>query len=493
MEISRKKFPEGFLWGGAIAANQVEGAWNVDGKGASIADHITAGTKTSPRHFTKEILENENYPSHEAIDFYHRYKEDIALFAEMGFKVLRLSIAWSRIFPAGDEEQPNKAGLAFYREVFFECKKYGIEPLVTLSHYEMPYGLCEKYGGWINRKLIDFYLRYCETVFCEYKDLVKYWLTFNEMNTLVSRFGTVLCAGMLPEDGGDLFGISKMGTKETAEEMSMRFTALHHQFVAGAYAVAMAHNISAENKVGCMLSAAGVYPYTCNPEDVLEAQRQMNRSNWFCGDVCVKGRYPYFMNRFFEENNVVIQRDLEDAKALENGKVDFFTFSYYSSRCATADETVKKSAGNMMLGVENPYLSASQWGWTIDPKGLQYILNEIYSRYEIPIMVVENGLGAVDEVAEDGAIHDDYRMEYLRAHIEQMREAIADGVELIGYTPWGCIDLVSASTGEMKKRYGFIYVDKDNGGNDTLERRKKDSFYWYQKCIATNGEILDIT
>ena len=489
MKNSPKRFPEGFLWGGAVAANQIEGAWNVDGKGASIADHITAGTKSSPRRFTKEILEAESYPSHEAIDFYHNYKEDIALLAGMGFKMFRLSIAWSRIFPDGDEETPNQAGLAFYKDVFTECKKYGMEPLVTLSHYEMPYHLCEAYGGWTSRRVIDFFVRYCETVFTEYKDLVTYWLTFNEMNTLVSRFGNILCAGILPEDGADLFGLLRE-TPETAEEKSRRFTALHNQFIAGAKAVRLAHEINPENKVGCMLSAAAVYPYTCNPDDILEAQQQMNRSNWFCGDVCVKGTYPHFIHRFFEENDIVITKEAGDEEILKAGTVDFFSFSYYCSRCATTDETVKLTAGNMMMGATNPYLPVSEWGWTIDPKGLRYLLNEIYNRYEIPMMIVENGLGAVDEIDEDGGIHDTYRIEYLKEHIRQMREAIADGVDLIGYTPWGCIDLVSASTGEMKKRYGFVYVDKKDDGTGTLARKKKDSFEWYRRCIETNGESV---
>lgn len=484
-----KRFPEGFLWGGAVAANQIEGAWNVDGKGPSIADHITAGTKTFPRRFTMEILEGENYPSHEAIGFYYHYKEDIALLAEMGFKVFRLSIAWSRIFPEGDELTPNAAGLAFYKNVFEECKKYGIEPLVTLSHYEMPLGLCKKYGGWTNRKLVEFFLRYCETVFTEYKDFVRYWLTFNEMNTLVSRFGNVLGGGILPEDGADLFGMMRKSS-ETTEEMNHRFTALHYQFIASAKAVRLAHKINPENKVGCMISAAGVYPYTCNPDDILEAQHQMNRSNWFCGDVCVKGKYPHFMNRFFREKGIVIAKEAGDEEILKAGTVDFFSISYYCSRCATADEAVKQSAGNMMLGASNPYLSASEWGWTIDPKGLRYLLNEIYARYEIPVMVVENGLGAVDELTEDCKIHDTYRIDYLREHILQMREAIEDGVDLMGYTPWGCIDLVSASTGEMKKRYGFVYVDKHNDGTGTLCRIKKDSFLWYKRCIETNGESV---
>ena len=483
------RFPDGFLWGGAVAANQIEGAWQEGGKGDSIADHITAGTKTSPRRFTKAIRAEEVYPSHDAVDFYHNYKADIALLAEMGFKVFRTSIAWSRIFPRGDELKPNPQGLAFYREVFTECKKHGIEPMVTLSHYEMPYTLCETYGGWANREVITFFLRYCEAVFTEYRDLVHYWITFNEMNTLVSRFGKVLGGGILPEDGEDLFGLLRK-EPETPGEKSRRFTALHNQFVASAKAVMLAHRINPDNQVGCMISAAGVYPYTCSPDDVLEAQAQMNRSNWFCGDVCVKGKYPYFMERFFRENDIVIERDSSDDEILQNGTVDFFSISYYCSRCASTDETVKKGAGNMMLGAANPYLPASEWGWIIDPKGLRYLLNEIYGRYGIPIMIVENGLGAVDEVAEDGHIHDTYRIEYLQEHIRQIREAIRDGVCVMGYTAWGCIDLVSASTGEMKKRYGFIYVDKDDAGNGTLQRKKKDSFAWYQKCIETNGESV---
>lgn len=485
MNKNPKTFPEQFLWGGAIAANQAEGAWNLGGKGDSIADHITAGTKTSPRRFTKEIRPEEIYPSQDGIDFYHRYKEDIALLAEMGFQVFRISIAWSRIFPKGDETEPNQEGLAFYKNVFAECRRYGIRPLVTLSHYEMPYHLAEAYGGWTNRKLIEFFLRYCKTVFTEYKEDVTLWLTFNEMNTLTNRFGTLLAGGILPEDGSELF--AGFGAPETAEEKSLRFTALHHQLVASAKAVRLAHEINPENKVGCMLSASGVYPYTCNPDDILEAQQQMSRSNWFCGDVCVKGKYPYFAERFFKDNEIEIKKEASDDAILQAGTVDFFSFSYYTSRCATVQEDVKRAAGNMIFGVVNPYLDASEWGWTIDSKGLRYLLNELYSRYEIPLMIVENGLGAEDTVEEDGSIHDDYRIVYLKEHILQMYEAVQDGVDLMGYVPWGCIDLVSASTGEMKKRYGFIHVDKNNDGGGSLERRRKESFFWYKKCIETNG------
>ena len=486
-----RTLPKDFLWGGAIAANQVEGGYNEDGRGLANMDVVPNGKNRFQYMFGNvqdlSFKEDEKYPVLNGIDFYHRYKEDIALFAEMGFKVFRISIAWTRIFPKGDEISPNRAGIAYYRKVFETCKKYGIEPLVTLSHYEMPYYLCEHYGGWTNRQTIAFFLRYCETVFREYQDLVHYWLTFNEMNTLVSRFGTLLAGGILPEDGEDLFGRKRLGSPETAAEKSRRFTALHHQFLAGAQAVKIAHEINPENKVGCMLSAAGVYPYTCSPEDVLEAQAQMERSNWLCGDVCVRGAYPYFAERFFRENGVQIRKEAGDDEILKNGKVDFLSFSYYSSRCATADPKVIQTAGNMMLGVPNPYLEASEWGWIIDPKGLRYLLNELYGRYQIPLMVVENGLGAVDRVTEDGQIHDDYRIAYLSEHIRQMWEAVNDGVELLGYTPWGCIDLISASTGEMKKRYGFIYVDKDDKGKGTLERKKKDSFAWYRECIRTNG------
>lgn len=491
MKNTLTKFPVDFLWGGAMAANQIEGAWNIDGKGDSIADHITAGTKTSPRRFTKNIYEHENYPSHEAIDFYHRYKEDIKLLADMGIKVLRLSVAWSRIFPQGDEETANPEGLAFYRKVFLECQKYGIEPLVTLSHYEMPYHLCEKYGGWSDRRLIDFFVNYSTCLMKEYKGLVKYWLTFNEMNTLVSRFGSLLSGGFLPEDGEDIFGMKKMQTPETSQEAGRRFTALHNQFVASAKVVLLAHEISAENKVGCMLTTAPAYPYTCNPQDILEAKKQMNKSVYFCGDVCVKGKYPYYMNRYFAEQNIHVAIEEGDLEIIKQGCVDFLSFSYYCSRCVTTDETVAKCAGNMMMGVSNPYLPASEWGWTIDPVGLRILLNDLYDRYEVPLMVVENGLGAIDKADPQGMVHDHYRMAYLKAHIEQMKEAIADGVDLKGYTPWGCIDLVSASTGEMEKRYGFVYVDKDNQGNGTLERRKKASYEWYKKCIFTNGEDLE--
>lgn len=486
MNKASKAFPENFFWGGATAANQCEGAWNEGGKGPSIADHMTAGSRTLPRKFTKTINEDEFYPSHKAIDFYHHYKEDIALFAEMGFKMFRMSIAWTRIYPNGDDAEPNREGIEYYRSVFKECHKYGIEPLVTISHYEMPYHLAEAYNGWADRRVIDFYLNYCKTIFTEYKGLVKYWLTFNEINTLTFSFCGVM-AGIMPKDDSNIFDFLSGKVKETTEDATIRFNALHHQFVASAKAVKMAHEIDPENQVGCMVLGSCSYPYTCNPNDMLANQKDMEMSNWLCGDVQVRGEYPHFAKRYFDENGIKIKFADGDVEALKNGCVDFYSFSYYSTECTSSDPNVLKTAGNMMMGIPNPYLKASDWGWTIDPKGLRYFLNEIYGRYRIPIMVVENGLGADDMVEADGSIHDSYRIEYLRQHVEQMAEAIEDGVDLIAYTPWGCIDLVSAGTGEMKKRYGFIYVDKDNEGNGTLNRSRKDSFYWYKKCIESNG------
>jgi len=482
-----KGFPEGFLWGGATAANQCEGAWNLGGKGVSVADLMTAGSRTSPRQFTRDLREDTYYPSHEAIDFYQRYEEDIALFAQMGFKVFRMSIAWTRIFPNGDDAAPNQEGLAFYRRVFSACKEHGIEPLVTLSHYEMPYALVRKYNGWADRRTIGFFINYCNTVFTQYKGLVRYWLTFNEINVLATPFGGLIAGGILPEEDRPLL----MVAEETTEETQLRFQALHHQFMASAQAVQLAHKIDPANKVGCMIAGFACYPLTPHPDDMLAVQRQMREGNYLCGDVMVRGEYPAFARRFFAERGVELRVAEGDTETLKAGKVDFYSFSYYASGCVSADPEKYKGAGNMMMGIPNPYLKASDWGWVIDSKGLRYFLNELYGRYRIPLMVVENGLGADDTVETDGTIHDPYRIAYLREHVHEMREAIEDGVELMGYTPWGCIDLVSASTGEMKKRYGFIYVDKQNDGSGTLNRSRKDSFYWYKACIASNGAQID--
>ena len=476
-------FRKDFLWGGATAANQFEGAWNIDGKGPSCADMCTGGSHTRSKRITREIEEGTFYPSHEAIDFYHRYKEDIALFAEMGFKVFRFSIGWSRIFPNGDDVMPNEAGLQFYDNVINECLRYGIEPLITISHYEVPFALCKKYNGWASREMIDIFTRYCEVIFKRYKGRVKYWLTFNEINSATMPMGGFLSQGILNEGTTDF--------NNQVDIPQLRFQGLHHQFVASAKAVQLAHEIDENYQVGCMILYATTYPYTCKPDDVIEAQKKNRIMNYFCGDVQVRGEYPTYMNRYFKENNIEIKVEDGDEEILKNGCVDFYTFSYYMSVCATMDEKALQGNGNILGGATNPYLKASDWGWQIDPKGLRYSLNEIYDRYQIPMMIVENGLGAYDEKEEDGTINDDYRIEYLKAHIEQMKEAVEDGVDLIGYTPWGCIDLVSASTGEMAKRYGFIYVDKYDDGSGDLSRSKKKSFNWYKQVIASNGENLE--
>ena len=488
-------FPKDFLWGGATAANQFEGAWNVDGKGVSTSDCCTRGSLTSVRHVTYQTEDGQveskimfgldapkgakfgafdgyDYPSHEGIDFYHHYKEDIALFAEMGFKTFRMSINWTRIFPNGDDEQPNEKGLQFYEDVFKELKKYGIEPLVTLSHYETPIALTNKWNAWADRRTIDCFVRYAKTCFERYNGLVKYWLTFNEINCI--SFGGFMAAGVASRDP------------------LMIAKATRNQLLASALAVQEAHKVNPDMMVGNMIGYGASYPYTCNPEDVLK-QRKAQYNVDFYSDVQARGYYPNYKLKEYERANLDFELTKEDQEILANGTVDFITFSYYMSNCVSADpEVLANQKGNMLMGVKNPYLTESEWGWQIDPVGLRISLNDFYTKYRKPLMVVENGLGARDIVTEDGKIHDDYRIDYLRAHIEQMDKAInEDGVDLIGYTPWGCIDLVSASTGEMAKRYGFIYVDIQDDGTGDGKRMKKDSFYWYKKVIASNGVDLD--
>ncbi|HEM3511390.1 glycoside hydrolase family 1 protein [Streptococcus suis] len=482
--MSAKQFPKGFLWGGATAANQYEGGWNLGGRGPATSDTYIAvdpDKRKDMSHFGKPVsradvefalADQEGlYPKRWGSDFYHRYKEDIALFAEMGFKTFRLSIAWSRIFPKGDELEPNEEGLAFYDAVFNELNKYGIEPLVTLSHYEFPLHLALEYGGWKNRKVIEFFVRYAETVFKRYQGKVKYWLTFNEINIL----GMVgyLSGGLLFEDG-----------KNDLEAM---YQAVHHQFIASSLATKAAHEIDPENKVGCMLARMENYAATCNPDDVLAALKK-DQENLFYTDVQVRGAYPSYMKRFFKENNIQVVFEPGDEAILKQYPVDFMSFSYYMTSITRAlPDKDKATAGNLILGEANPYLEASDWGWQIDPVGLRITLNKLYDRYQVPLFIVENGLGALDKVEADGSIQDGYRISYLEKHIQQMYEAIEDGVELMGYTPWGCIDLVSASTSEMSKRYGFIYVDADDQGQGSFDRSRKASFYWYKDVIASNG------
>ncbi len=478
-----KGFPEGFYWGGATAANQFEGAWNVDGRGPSVDDHFTGGTKDKPRTITVDIEPDVLYPNHDGIDFYHHYEEDIALFAEMGFNMFRMSISWSRIFPNGDDEQPNELGLAFYDKVFDCCRVHGIEPLVTLSHYEMPYHLVEKYNGWASRELIGFFEKYCQTVFDRYHDKVRYWLTFNEINCGTMDMGNLFETSMIRGFAGP--------ASEAHTTPQERYQALHHQFVASARVVKYAHEHYPQFRMGNMDCFILSYAATCDPKDVLANESEMRRMNWYCSDVQVRGWYPSYAKRFWRENDISLEIEDGDLEDLKEGTIDFYTFSYYMSSVVGTHD-VKQAAGNMTFGGVNPYLKSTDWGWQIDPDGLRFALNEIYDRYQIPLMVVENGMGALDKVEEDGSIHDTYRIDYLKSHVRAMREAVDDGVDLKGYTWWGPIDLVSAGTGEMRKRYGFIYVDKHDDGSGTYKRSRKDSFYAYQKIIKSNGtEGLD--
>ncbi|OLN22088.1 6-phospho-beta-glucosidase [Domibacillus antri] len=482
------KFPNGFLWGGAVAANQIEGAFDEDGKGLSnndVIERIKPEDRKKlhlPFPTSEEVQEalrdqaNRHFPKRYGIDFYHRYKEDIALFKDLGFKVFRLSIAWTRIFPNGTETEPNEAGLAYYDALFDELRKNGIEPVVTLSHYEMPLHLSLEYGGWTNRKVIDFFAHYAETVMNRYKDKVKYWITFNEINSIL----------MSPFISG---GILRDQVKDK-NVLQATFQAAHHQLVASAKAVEACHRLVPDGQIGCMVLGMINYPNSPHPEDMLAALQDQHKTFFFT-DVHVRGHYPTYMNRFFKEHNVVLETHPEDADILQQNLVDFVSLSYYMSTVSARPETAgEQAAGNILTNLKNPYLEASDWGWQIDPTGLRTLLNMFYERYEKPLFVVENGLGAFDKVEEDGRIHDEYRIDYLSRHIEAMKEAVGDGVDLMGYTAWGPIDLVSFSTSEMSKRYGFIYVDLDDDGNGTLERSKKDSFYWYQKVIETNGEEL---
>ncbi|WP_338563006.1 6-phospho-beta-glucosidase [Erwinia sp. E_sp_B01_3] len=470
-------FPDGFLWGGALAANQAEGASFEGGKGLTTVDVIPHGAQRLAvkvgleKRF--ELREDEFYPSHQAIDFYHRYKEDIALMAEMGFTVFRTSIAWSRIYPQGDELTPNAEGIAFYQEVFRECKKHNIEPLVTLCHFDVPMHLVREYGSWRNRKMVEFFTRYARTCFEAFDGLVKYWLTFNEINILLhSPFSG---AGLVFEEGED--------------QAQVKYQAAHHELLASALATKSAHEVNPDNQVGCMLAGGNFYPRTCKPEDVWAALEK-DRENLFFIDVQARGAYPSYTRRLFAEKGITIAMEEGDAEILKN-TVDFVSFSYYASRCASAEMNENNSsAANVVKSLKNPHIQLSEWGWGIDPLGLRITMNMMYDRYQKPLFLVENGLGARDEINGQGEIVDDYRISYLREHIRAMGEAIADGIPVMGYTSWGCIDLVSASTGEMSKRYGFVYVDRNDSGKGTLARTRKQSFYWYKKVIASNGADL---
>jgi 6-phospho-beta-glucosidase len=475
-------FPKGFLWGGAIAAHQAEGAYREGGKGVSTCDVVHGGKSRmleigDPKAIRTNIESPRGYfPEHTAIDFYHRYKEDIALFAEMGFKTFRTSISWARIFPNGDDAQPNETGLAFYDSLFDECHKHGIEPLVTLSHWEMAINLTKKHNGWASREIIPLFERYVRTVFARYKGKVKYWLTFNEIN--MSLHVPFLGAGAIVED-----------PKQTE---AICYQSCHNQLVGSALAVKACHEMLPDAKIGSMVASMVAYPYSCRPEDTWE-KIELERKNYFLTDVQARGYYPSWLKNYLAHRGITLKTKPDDEQILREGTVDFVSFSYYSTSAVSTDPAVKgaKGSGNIFGGVQNPHLKSSEWGWQIDPLGLRVALNFLYDRYQKPLFVVENGLGAKDTAGTDGSVSDSYRIEYLREHVKAMKAAIeTDGVELWGYTTWGCIDFISASTGEMSKRYGFVYVDKDDEGRGTLARSRKESFFWYKNVIESNGEKL---
>ncbi|MBW7982542.1 6-phospho-beta-glucosidase [Enterobacillus tribolii] len=474
------QLPKDFLWGGAVAAHQVEGGWDQGGKGVSIADVLTGGAHGVPRVVTDGVRDDAFYPNHDAVAFYSHYKQDIALFAEMGFRCFRTSIAWSRIFPLGDEQEPNEAGLQFYDDLFDELLKYGIEPVVTLSHFEMPWHLVKEYGGWKNRKVLDFFVHYSDVVMRRYRNKVKYWMTFNEINNQ-RNYKTPLfgycCSGVVFPD-------------EPNPEECM-YQVLHHQFVASAQAVKRGHEINPDFQIGCMLACVPLYPYSCNPDDVMYAEEAM-RERFLFGDVHMRGYYPSYILREWERKGFNIVMEPQDAQILREGCADYMGLSYYMSNAVQAGQ---KGSGDALAGFEgsvpNPYVKASEWGWQIDPVGLRYSLCVLYERYQKPLFIVENGFGAIDKPDAEGVVQDDYRIEYLKAHIEQMKKAVTyDGVELMGYTPWGCIDCVSFTTGQYSKRYGFIYVDKHDDGTGTMARSRKKSFNWFKKVIESNGAVL---
>ncbi|PLR52638.1 6-phospho-beta-glucosidase [Chimaeribacter arupi] len=478
--MAKQGLPGNFLWGGAVAAHQVEGGWDQGGKGVSIADVLSGGAHGVDRVMTDGIQEGYSYPNHEAVDFYGRYKEDVALFAEMGFKCFRTSIAWTRIFPNGDDAQPNEAGLQFYDDLFDELLKYGIEPVITLSHFEMPWHLVKEYGGWKNRKVVDFFVRFSEVVMQRYQHKVKYWMTFNEINNQrdwrYPLFG-YCCSGVV-------------FTEHDNPEETM-YQVLHHQFVASAQVVKLGHAINPAFQIGCMLACVPVYPYSCHPDDMIYSVEAM-RERFLFTDVQVRGYYPSYILKEWERRGFTIQMEPGDEQTLREGCTDYIGLSYYMSNAvSTQISSESQSIVSFPGSVPNPHVKASDWGWQIDPVGLRYSLNLLYERYQKPLFIVENGFGAIDKPEADGSINDDYRIAYLKSHIEQMMKAVTeDGVELMGYTPWGCIDCVSFTTGQYSKRYGFIYVDKHDDGTGTLARSRKASFDWYKQVIASNGDTL---
>lgn len=483
-------FPKGFLWGGATAANQCEGGWQEGGKGWSVADVSTWKPNVDVRDYhalhtitsadvTKgmQTLDDHFYPKRRGCDFYHHWEEDLDLYQEMGFKTLRLSIQWTRIFPTGLEEEPNEAGLAFYEKVFRGLKERGIEPLVTLHHYEMPLYLSNNYDGWYSRKVIDLFVKFAVTVFERYKGLVKYWLSFNEIDSVFRHPFTTI--GIVPD----------RYPKDKLDEVI--YQSVHNQFVASALATKHLHRIDPNARMGCMVTCTTTYPENCNPKTMLKVQAQ-NRDNLYYADIQAFGVYPQWVKNKWKREGIQIDFGEADEEILKCYPVDFVSFSYYMTRVDSVDTSIKERVGgNLQTGIKNPWLETSDWGWQIDPDGLQYSLIELYDRYRKPLFIVENGLGAHDTLESDGKIYDDYRIAYYQGHIQAIAQALEQGVEVMGYTPWTSIDLVSMSTAQMSKRYGFVYVDADDEGSGTYARSRKKSFYWYKQVITSNGSDLE--
>ncbi|MHC5229198.1 6-phospho-beta-glucosidase [Enterococcus sp. LJL99] len=465
-----------FFWGGALSANQAEGAYLEGGRGLSVMDVVPLSDerkliKQGKLNYMHQKSENY-FPTHHAIDFYHTYEEDLKLLAELGLTCFRTSISWTRIFPKGTEQKPNEEGLEFYRNIFELCKEYGMEPIVTISHFDIPLYLVEHYGGWDHREMIDFYVKYSKTVIKEFKNLVKYWITFNEVNVILHN--SFSGGGLILED------------VENPEQI--KYQAAHNQLVASAWTTKFAHEINPSNQIGCMLAAGDYYPYSCHPEDIFKALNK-NRESYFFIDIQCRGKYPSYAKRLFNEKKISIDSKPEDFKLLQDYTSDFIALSYYTSRCISS-KSQKMSESNVMTSIRNPYLENSEWEWQVDPLGLRITLNTLYDRYEKPLFIVENGLGARDRI-ENGKVENIYRIDYHQKHIEAMKESMIDGVDVIGYIAWGCIDLVAASTGEMDKRYGFIYVDRDNYGRGSNKRITKESYNWYKKVIESNGNNLE--
>lgn len=483
-------FPEDFLWGGAIAAHQGEGGYKEGNKGISVADiekYVENPTKYSYNELNnmplKNILENmENddlkyFPKRRGTDIYHHYKEDIALFAEMGFKVFRFSIAWTRIFPNGDDEFPNEEGLKYYDSFIDELLKYHIEPLVTINHYDFPLALALKYNGFADKRCIDAFFKYSKTLFDRYASKVKYWLPFNEVESIFRH--PLKSAGIVQDTLVDEHTKNQILTQ-----------AMHNQLVAGALITKYLHEYYPQCKMGCMGTKHTNYAYTCDPNDVLEVML-MDRDFLFPLDVQANGAYPTWYGKHLEEIDVKLDITNEDLELFKKNTVDFVSFSYYNSFVTSTRDDIELTPGNLHVGGKNPYLKSGDWGWQIDPVGLRISLMQMYDKFRKPLFIAENGMGAMDTLNSDGSVHDTYRIDYLRQHFQEMKKAVEDGIPLFGYTMWGCIDLISSATCEMRKRYGFIYVDQDDLGNGTLKRYRKDSFYWYKNVIASNGENLE--